>query len=150
MTTTAKMREKLLSLSKKAKNSIFDMLQLACEILDDHEYVDKHGGEEALITEMEETEFSHFGGSPSLRLLLRAYRQNPSKETWKEYRFDVWSMVYLASPKKEPVKRVSWKTIAENQKVEIESLKLKLKEKSQQIRNLKKLLKESQQLEVRV
>lgn len=120
-------RAELKRLSKTVQGSIWEMLKIADELLHDIEYVDEFGGETGLIEHMQEEEFSHFGGSPGLPALLRAYRFSPKKSTWAEYRFDVWAMIDLAAPAKDGSEtvRVKWMErckAAEAKVVELEAV----------------------------
>jgi len=100
--TSSQKHAELKRLSRKAARNIYDMLRLADQILQDHEYVDRFGGEPQLIEAMENDEFLHFGGNPSLPSMLRAFRANPLLKTWQEYRFNVRAMIDLAEPEPEP------------------------------------------------
>ncbi len=92
--TTSQKHAKLKLLSKQTQNNIFAMLKYADEILADFAYVDKFGGEGAILDAFSENEFSHFGGQPSLEAMLKAYRANPAKATWEEYNFNLRVMIY--------------------------------------------------------
>lgn len=109
--TSGQKRAELRRLSKASQQNIFDMLRLACELIDDHAYVDQFGGEPQLVEQMEAEEFSHFGGVPKLGLMLRAFRANPKLATWKENKFNVQVMIDLAKPPKEKneTTRTDWK-----------------------------------------
>lgn len=112
MKTTSQKHAELRKISKQAKDNIYDMLKLACQITEDHEYVDeKFGSEAALIEEMEKKEFSHFGGVPTLGMMLMAWRANPGKKTWAEHKFNVQVMIDLATPEPEKATtpRMDWK-----------------------------------------
>lgn len=110
MSSTQK-RAELKRLAKQCQSNLFEMLKIVDELLGDHEYVDTFGGESQLMDHIEAEEFSHFGGSPSLAAMLRAYRANPRKATWAEYRFNVQAMIELATPTREAadVERINWK-----------------------------------------
>ena len=111
--TTSQKHAELKHLAASAAKSIYTMLKLACEIIADHDYVDQFGGEAAVIERMEADEFAHFGGSPSLPEMIRAFRANPSHETWAEYRFNVWALIELSLPAKgEATVRTNWRAIA--------------------------------------
>jgi len=101
-TTTSQKHAELKRLSKTVARNIYDMLRLADQVLQDNEYVDRFGGEPQLIEAMENDEFLHFGGNPSLSSMLRAYRANPVLKTWQEYRFNIRAMIDLAEPEPEP------------------------------------------------
>ena len=109
--TTSQKHAELKKLSEQTQRNIYDMLRLADEILQDHEYVDQFGSEAELIEQMETTEFSHFGGQPSLGAMLRAYRFNPKRATWDEYSYNLRVMIDLATPEREPntFERTNWK-----------------------------------------
>lgn len=110
--TTSQKHAKLKQLSQAAKDSIYDMLRLTQQILDDHKYVDQFGGEGPMLERLEQDEYSHFGGQPSLPAMLRAYRANPEKATWKEYGYNLRVMIDLATPERErgESQRVNWKS----------------------------------------
>ncbi len=137
MTAKAKHVE-LKNLSKSVKTSIYDMLKLADEILSDAEYVALQGGEDTLIDAMNDDEFAHFGSDPDLKTLLFAYRANPAKKVWLEYRCNVRAMIDLATPAtetRESGPRTNWRAKAdgleaenERLKAEVESLKTEVSE----------------------
>ena len=109
--TTSQKHARLKQLSQQTQQNIYDMLRLVDEILQDREYIDQHGGEGPLLDSFENHEFSHFGGSPSLSSMLRAYRHNPKKAVWQEHAFNLRVMIDLATPEKDrgDVQRVNWK-----------------------------------------
>lgn len=109
--TTSQKHARLKQLAEQAGKSVFDMLALADEILLDREYCEQFGGEPQLIDMLEENEFAHFGGNPSLPALLRAYRTFPRREDWRERRYNVWAMIELAQPAPEAASkdRTNWK-----------------------------------------
>jgi len=121
--TTSQKHAQLKKLSQQARQHIFDMLRLTDEILSDHEYVDKFGGEAQLIESIELEEFAHFGGQPSLSAMLKAYRANPKKSTWQEYQFNLRVMIDLATPEREKgdVTRVNWKALCAELQEKLES-----------------------------
>lgn len=122
--TTSQKHAQLKKLSGQARQHIYDMLRLTSEILEDHEYVDKFGGEAQLIEAIEAEEFAHFGGQPSLASMLRAYRENPKKSTWQEYRFNLRVMIDLATPERDrgDATRVNWRALAAKEKEDRERL----------------------------
>jgi len=109
--TTTRKHATLKTLSKRAKENIHEMLRLTTEILEDLAYVDEYGGQNVLLDELEENEFGHFGGNPSLRAMLKAYRLNPDKAVWQEHNFNIRVMIDLTKPERkasdEP--RTNWK-----------------------------------------
>lgn len=112
MASTSQKHAELKKLSKQVKENIFDMLRLTDEILSDKKYVDEFVSESALIEMIEQQEFGHFGGNPSLSAMLRAFRANPKKATWQEYHFNIRAMIDLANPdeeKQDRAGRVDWK-----------------------------------------
>lgn len=119
-----KKRAKLKQLATTIRKGIFEMIKIADELLSDFAYVDQFGGEAALIEDMENKEFAHFGGSPSLGQLLRAYRESPDEKTWKEYDYNVWAMIELSRPVKEkaPVERINWKQLCKELQAQVEVL----------------------------
>jgi len=96
--TSSQKHAELKRLSKEIHTNIFQMARLASELLDDIEYVDSCGGEGALLDQLQQKEFSHFGGSPSVAQLVRAYRANGKEEAWRQRGFNVWAMIELANP----------------------------------------------------
>lgn len=102
MATSGQKRAELKRLAKAARDSLYRMLQIVDELLADVEYVDRFKGESQLIDDIEAKEFAHFGGSPSLAAMLRAYRANPKKFTWAKYNFNIAAMIELAAPPPEP------------------------------------------------
>ena len=109
--TTSQKHAELKDLAKRTKDNIFAMLKLANEILSDHEYVDSLGGEDQVLERLEAEEFSHFGGSPSVSEMVRAYRKNPDRATWNQYHHNVWALIELANPSAEgaAIERINWK-----------------------------------------
>lgn len=105
MTTTSQKHAELKRLAKQAAQSIYDMLRIVTEILEDHEYVDRFGGEGAILDLIEKEEFIHFGGDPTLTAMLRAYRANPREATWKEYRYNIRAMIELAHEQEDRQRR---------------------------------------------
>ena len=97
---TSQKRAMLKHLSAESQKNIHEMLRLATEILDDHDYTDANGGQQKIMAEMEQKDFAHFGGDPSLSSMLRAYRANPDIKRWQEHRFNVRAMILLATPEK--------------------------------------------------
>lgn len=138
MKTASQKRAELKGLAKKSRDNIFSMLKLADEILKDAEYVDEFGGEDLLMDHMQDEEFAHFGGSPSLSEMLRAYRANPSKGTWSEYKHNIWAMIELANPKKEgtATERVNWKARCKEAEFERDQLRDQVSEQRQLIDRL--------------
>ena len=128
MATSTQKYAELKRLSKTVKQSIFDMLAIADELLADTEFVDQYGGEAQLIDHLEANEFSHFGGRPSLSEMLRAFRKNPAKSAWAEYKFNIQAMIELAKPVKEAaeVERINWKQLAKELEQRVESLEATL------------------------
>lgn len=102
MATSGQKRAELKRLAKTARDGLYRMLQIVDELLSDVEYVDKFKGESQLIDDIEAKEFAHFGGSPSLSAMLRAYRANPKKGTWSKYNFNIAAMIELAAPPPAP------------------------------------------------
>lgn len=109
--TSSQKRAELKRLARQCQHNIFEMLKIVDELLSDHEYVDQFGGEGPLLDHIEAEEFSHFGGSPKLGAMLRAYRHNPRRAIWEEHRFNVLALIELAAPAKETADgpRISWK-----------------------------------------
>ena len=117
-------RRELRLLSAKVKENLFEMLRMACEVLDDGDYCETFGGADQVMDDLEKVEFSHFGGAPSLSSMVQAFRKNPAMETWKEYHFNVRAMIELANPREErDVVRVDWKALAKSMEAELESTK---------------------------
>jgi len=114
--TSKQKHVELKNLSRNIKSTLFDMLKLASEMLGDHEYVDECGGQDKLLESLESEEFSHFGGSPSLAEMLRAYQKNQRRTTWQEYKFNIWAMIELSRPATEAAEkeRVNWKSLAKD------------------------------------
>jgi len=137
--TTKQKHTQLKNLAKDAKANLYEMIKLADQIVSDHEYIDEMGGEDVVLEMLEADEFSHFGGSPSLSQMLHAFRANPDLKTWKEYRFDIWRMIDLATPSKDPVERVrtNWKARAEELEVEKAGLEEKVSSMSSELEELK-------------
>lgn len=125
MTTTGQKHAKVKELAKRISTGIYEMLRLVDEILNDHEYLDSQGGEAAFMDSLAADEFCHFGGSPTVDQLIRAYRANPKRATWEEYRYNVWAMIDLATPAKDAaaVQRVNWKARCVELEAEVEKLK---------------------------
>ena len=123
MATTSQKHAELKKLSKQSQQNIYDMLRLTDEILNDAEYVDQFGGEADLIDHMEAAEFSHFGGNPSLSEMLRAYRANPQKKVWTEYRYNVRALIELSLPEREraEIVRTNWKSKAAELQSQLDS-----------------------------
>lgn len=145
MATSKQKHSQLKNLSKTIKTSIYDMLKLTDELLSDHDYVDAFGGEDQLIDSLEADEFSHFGGSPSLPEMLRAYRHTPKLAAWKEYRFNIRAMIELAKPERESEakERINWRALAKELESKVARLESALdqyrksdSEKDSQIREL--------------
>ncbi len=132
--TSGKKRAELKRLSKDARKTLHSMLRLADELLRDLDYVDQFGGESNLLDDLEAKEFAHFGGSPTLTQMLRAFRANPSQATWEEYSHNVWAMIELARPAKDagPAERVNWKSLAKELQVQVETLTVELEKQRQE------------------
>ena len=126
--TTSQKHATLKALAKRARDNVYQMLRLADEILSDTEYVDRFGGEAGLIELFAGDEFAHFGGTPSLPAMLRAYRANPAKATWGQYDFNIWVMIDLAKPASEAGDRtyVNWKAKAKELEAELGQTKAAL------------------------
>lgn len=130
MRTTSQKHARLRELGEAARKNLYEMLRLADEILKDREYTEAFGGESHVIDQMQTREFAHFGGRPSLPEMLRAFRCNPSRETWEEYRHNIWAMIELSRPAKEAVEieRVNWKALAKKLEVELLQARAALEE----------------------
>lgn len=130
MKTSSQKHADLKELSRKIKVNIFEMLKLTDELLRDPEYVDQFGGEAQLIDTLETSEFSHFGGQPSLASMLRAYRANPKRATWQEYHFNLRVMIDLATPAKEKAAEphINWKKKCGELELQVEQLESSLNE----------------------
>jgi prefoldin subunit 5 len=128
--TTSKKHAKLKQLARQTQQNIFDMLRIVDEILQDREYVDQHGGEGPLLDSFENHEFSHFGGTPALSAMLRAYRHNPKKAIWQEHAFNLRVMIDLATPEKDrgEVQRINWKSRCAELEEEVKRLNIMLEE----------------------
>jgi len=128
--TTSQKHAKLKSLAQQTQQNIYEMLRLVDEIMQDREYIDAHGGEGPLLDSFENHEFSHFGGSPSLSAMLRAYRHNPKKATWAEHAYNLRVMIDLATPEKDrgEAQRINWKARAAELEEEVKRLNIMLDE----------------------
>ena len=128
--TTSQKHAELKKLSRQVQQNIYDMLKLVDEILQDREYIDQYGGEGPLLDAFENGEFSHFGGSPSLASMLRAYRHNPKKAVWQEHAFNLRVMIDLATPEKDrgDVQRVNWKARCAELEEDVKRLSAMLEE----------------------
>lgn len=120
---------RLKSLGKQARDSLFERLRLTDEILRDHEYVDQFGSEVRLIEIMEADEWSDFSTRPGLFALVKAYRANPNKKTWEQYRFDWGAMIALATPDAETDRKapINWKTKFQEAEVRIRELEAEIR-----------------------
>lgn len=124
-------RRELRLLSVTVKENIFEMLRMASQVLNDRDYCDRFGGYDKLLDSLEKEEFSHFGGTPTLTSMLRAYEANPDAAEWKKYQFNIHAMVLLAKPRKQErdyFPRVDWKTKAKLQEAELLSTKQRLEQ----------------------
>lgn len=136
-------RRELKQLSVAVKENIFEMLRMACEVLDDHDYCDRFGGQDKVLDSLEKEEFSHFGGAPSLSTMVQAFRKNSSLETWKEYKFNIRAMIELANPREErEVVRIDWKAQAKTLEAELESTKKALADSQSKAESLERDLAE--------
>ena len=128
--TSSQKHAELKKLGKDARKNLFQMLSLASDILADPEYVDQFGGEGPLLDHLEETDFSHFGGRPSLASMLRAYRANPNENTWREYRHNIHALIDLAAPDKQKneTERTDWKSLAKELQVRVQMLEAQVSE----------------------
>lgn len=136
--STTKKRAELKRLSSSVQQNIYDMLKLTNEILSDGEYVDQFGGEAGAMDDMEQKEFSHFGGRPSLGSMLAAFRKNPDIKTWREYRFNIVAMIELANPREDrEVVRIDWKAQAKEFEAELTQAKATVSEQSKTISELR-------------
>ena len=126
--TTSQKHATLKALAKRACDNVYQMLRLANDIRSDTEYVDRFGGEADLIELLEGNEFAHFGGTPSLSAMLRAYRTNPTKTTWNDYNFNIWAMIDLANPTSETTEtiHVNWKAKVKALEAELDQAKAAL------------------------
>lgn len=117
-------------------NNIYDLLKTVDEILSDFEFVDSSGGEGRLIGVIEQEQFSHFGGQPALATMIRAYRHNPLRDTWKEYQFNVRAMIELATPERRASMkpRINWKQRCAELELESEILKAENKKLRDRLR----------------
>jgi len=140
--TTSQKRAELKRVSKAAKDGVWQMLNLADEILSDHEYVDQFGSEAELIDQLEADEFSHFGGTPKLTAMLRAYRANPAKGTWAENGFNLWVMIDLAAPASDspPKQYTNWKQRAKEAEAKVEELEAELSQLKETLADYKAMV----------
>lgn len=120
---------KLKQLGKQSRDSLFDRLRLTDEILRDHEYVDQFGSEPRLVEIMEADEWSDFATRPGLPALLKAYRANPNKKTWEQYRFDWGAMIELARPEESEDRKptTNWKSKFHDAEVRIKELEAEIR-----------------------
>jgi|GEM_PF-5920659 len=146
MSTSGQKRAELKKLAKQSRENIFRMLQLVDELLADKEYVDQFGGEGQLMDHLQEEEFAHFGGSPSVSELVRAYRANPKKSTWAEYQYNVWAMIDLATPTKEAgeIQKTNWKALAKELQLKLDQAEANVKEYREQAAMFRERLDESE------
>lgn len=137
--TTSQKHAELKRLSADVKRNIYEMLRLTDEIMSDKAYVDKHGGESSLLAAIEQSEFSHFGGSPKLGTMLRAYRANPSLETWSEYDYNLRVMIDLATPERDrgEATRINWKSKCAELEERVQQLTAALEESQESNRALR-------------
>lgn len=120
--TTEQKHQQLHKLSNKSKKDLFEMLKLADEILNDPAYCDQYDGEQALSDHLEATDFSHMGRIVKLSQMLRAYRKNPDRSVWEQYRYDIKAMILLSAPAKdtEQKERINWKAKAKELQVKVD------------------------------
>lgn len=133
--TSGKKRAELKRLSGDVRHGIHAMLKIAHDLLEDQEYVAQFGGGPQLIDDMQSKEFAHFGGSPTLPQMLRAYAANPGEQAWKEYDYNIWAMIELAAPAREAgeATHINWKAIAKELEVQVEQLTTELAAASEQV-----------------
>lgn len=146
MSTYLSLYAELKTLAKNAKGNIYDMLSIACRLLDDDRAVlqlakklgvDGHAG---VRKHIEEQEFSFFGGTPSLAAMIRAFKANPEKKIWQEYHFNVRAMIALATPAegKRDRQRPAWKEKAEKYRSQIEEKDAEIATLRKEIEQLKR------------
>lgn len=141
--STTKKRAELKRLSSEGQRNLFEMLRLADEILKDAEYVDQFGGEASCIDDMEAKEFSHFGRSPTLGMMLKAYRKFPDIAEWRRNRFNIRVMIDLANPReKVETQRTDWKARATELDADNANLKALIDEQSKTISELRAKVEE--------
>ena len=106
------------------RRHLFEMLRCASEILEDRGYVDDFGGYDRLMDALEADEFAHFGGDPSLGAMINAYRKNPNRDTWAEYKYNIRAMIELASDREatEEKERINWKALAKKLELDVQKL----------------------------
>lgn len=146
MATSSQKRSELKKLAKQSRENIFRMLQIVDELLEDKEYVDQFGGEAQLMDHIEVEEFAHFGGNPALSSMLRAFRANPKKSTWAEYRYNIRAMIDLASPEKESgeTQRTNWKALAKELQLKLEQAEATLNDYREQVGAMREKVSESE------
>lgn len=162
--TTFQKREALKELGKNARRNIYDMLALAAEILDDHPYVDREGGEVAVIEAMESEEFAHFAGTPDLATMVGAYRRIREQslargerdlDVWEEYRYNISAIILVAYPdERRTYNRPAYKEIAETNQLALRAVaaeKTKVeKEKAKIEKALERVSTEKEQIAAKV
>lgn len=136
--SAGKKRAELKRLSSDVQRNIFEMLRLAHEILSDHEYVATFGNEAKCIDDMQEREFSHFGGNPTLGMMLRAYRMFPDIAEWRKNKFNIRVMIDLANPREtKEGERVNWKARCAELEAEVANYKARVEEQAATIAALR-------------
>lgn len=126
--TTKQKHTALKNLAKDAKSNLFEMLKLAADILDDHDYVDEMGGEDVVLERLEAEEFSHFGGSPAVTVMIKTWRRYPQQSTWREYKYNIWALIDLANPREAGAEtvRTNWKALAKQLQESVEAMQAEL------------------------
>ena len=129
MKTSSQKHAQLKSLSKDAKSNLYQMIALADDLLQDHEYVDSLGGEGKFLEDLQDNEFSHFGGDPDVAEMLFAYRANREERVWKKYNYNIRALIEIAQPDKSEraeVRHTNWKQIAAELQLKLEQLQRQL------------------------
>lgn len=126
--TPTQMRAKIRQLANTAREALYEQIRLTHTLLQNVEYCDSQGGYDALLGQIEREDFAHFGGSPSLAAILRAYQANPAKATWAKYNYHLKAMIALAQPDKEPgiSTRTNWRARCEQLEAELATLRAEL------------------------
>lgn len=147
MTTTSQKHAQLKKLSKQIQDNIWKMLKITDEILSDKEYVDQFGGEDVLMDHLEQSEFSHFGGKPTLPEMLRAYKKNPTRKTWQDNKFNIHIMIDLARPQAEGTEtiRINWKAKCKELELQVEQQKAVIADYKETVGELRESLEKSEE-----
>lgn len=142
--STNQLIAELKTLAGQGKKNIFRRVQLASQILADHDWIASKGWDEPQAREALQADyFSELGGYVSLGTLLEIYAKFPHESDWEEYNYNIRAMELLwrqneNDANQQSQERTKWKAKAEYLDNEVKEMKYEISRKNSMVDALEK------------